>query len=96
MKLLQYAVAVVLFIMVCAEVFVIHAKPHGAVEQYSDFLRRRGHGFGIANTCSQPSVERAECGMGASNRDGPQRNAAVTLLLVLRVYAKSTLPPLKL
>ena len=72
MKLLQYAIAVLLFILVCTGVFVIHAEPHGVVEQDSDFTRRRGHGFGMANTCSQPPVERAERGRGTSDCDGGQ------------------------
>ena len=70
MKLLQYAIAVVLFILVCTRVFIIHTEPHGVVEQYSDFTRGCGHGFGIANTRSQPPVECAERGMGASDCDG--------------------------
>jgi hypothetical protein len=70
MTLRQYAVAILLFIMVCTGVFVLHAEPHGVVEQYRDVTRRRGHGFGMANTGSQPPVEGAERGRGTADCDG--------------------------
>lgn len=72
MKLLKYAITVLLFIVIGAGLFVIPTEAHGVVEQYRDFACRRGHRFGVTDPCSEASVERTERGGGPSDRDGRQ------------------------
>jgi transposase len=49
---------------------VLHSVTHRVVEQHCDLAGRGGHRLGLADTGRESPVKGAECGVGASHRDG--------------------------
>ncbi|MEO8837397.1 MAG: hypothetical protein ABI351_01650 [Herbaspirillum sp.] len=83
-----------LFVMVGTRILVIHAISHRVIEQDGDLTSCGCHRLGIADAPGKASVKALSAVLLRPTVTVANRIATVSLLLVLRVCADGTLPPL--